>query len=191
MQATNAFATRKISKTTNALLNSIHTRVEFSLHLVGMSLMIPKTAEYALRTVACLAGDPERSMSADHLAERTKVPRRYLNKVLQDLIRADLVQSRPGPGGGYSLASPANEMTLLKVVNAVAPLERIHHCPLGLPNHTSLCPLHRELDRAYAATEASFARVTIGQLSRTTGDIIPLGGVIPRQEGPLCDVACS
>ena len=103
--------------------------------------MLPKTADYALRTVVCLARDPDQSASADELAEPTKVPRRYLHKVLQDLVRAKLVRSRSGPGGGYALARPAEQITILDVVNAVAPLERIHHCPLGLPSHTSLCPL--------------------------------------------------
>lgn len=141
--------------------------------------MLSKTAEYALRTVACLAGDADRAEPAEHLAEVTKVPRRYLHKVLQDLVRGGLVHSRSGPGGGYSLALPADKVTILDVVNAVAPLERIRHCPLGLPSHTRLCPLHKELDRAYAATEEAFSRVTIGQLLRSASDIIP-----------LCDVAC-
>lgn len=136
--------------------------------------MLSKTAEYALRTVACLAGDVSQAESADLLCEQTKVPRRYLHKVLQDLVRAELVRSRSGPGGGYTLARAADEITILDVVNAVAPLERIHHCPLGLPSHTSLCPLHKELDRAYAATEAAFARVTMGQLLRSESGIIPL-----------------
>ena len=133
--------------------------------------MLSKTAEYALRTVACLAGEPG---SADLLCEQTKVPRRYLHKVLQDLVRAELVRSRSGPGGGYSLTRKADEITILDVVNAVAPMERIRHCPLGLTSHTSLCPLHRELDNAYAATEEAFSRVTIGQLLRSDSKIIPL-----------------
>jgi Rrf2 family protein len=136
--------------------------------------MLPKTSEYALRAVACLAGDPEQPLSADSLASQTKVPRRYLHKVLQDLVKAGLVQSRSGPGGGYSLAEPADTISILDVVNAVAPLERIRHCPLGLPSHTRLCPLHKELDRAYAATEAAFARVTIGELLQSSSEIVPL-----------------
>ena len=136
--------------------------------------MLPKTAEYALRVVVSLAGEPGRIESADRLAVQTKVPRRYLHKVLQDLVRAELVQSRSGPGGGYSAARPADDITILDVVNAAAPLERIRHCPLGLPSHTRLCPLHRELDQAFAATEAAFARVTIGQVLRSTSDIVPL-----------------
>ena len=136
--------------------------------------MLSKTAEYALRIVACLAGDAGQAASADVLCEQTKVPRRYLHKVLQDLVRAELVRSRSGPGGGYSLARSAEEITILDVVNAVAPLERMRHCPLGLPSHTSLCPLHKELDKAYAATETAFSRVTIAQLLRSESRIVPL-----------------
>lgn len=136
--------------------------------------MLSKTAEYALRVAACLAAAPEQNASADHLSEQTKVPRRYLHKVLQDLVQAGLVHSRSGPGGGYSLMHPAGDLTILQVVNAVAPLERIRHCPLGLTAHTSLCPLHKELDRSYAATEAAFSRVTIGELLRSSSRFVPL-----------------
>lgn len=136
--------------------------------------MLSKTAEYALRTVACLANDPNQPESAEHLAQQTKVPRRYLHAVLQDLVRAGLVRSRSGPGGGYSLAGSAEKVTILDVVNAVSPVQRIRHCPLGLTSHTTLCPLHKELDRAYAVTEEAFARVTISQLLRSKSSIVPL-----------------
>ncbi|NQV28992.1 MAG: Rrf2 family transcriptional regulator [Rhodopirellula sp.] len=136
--------------------------------------MLSKTAEYALRTVACLSRDGSHAERADVLAEQTKVPRRYLNKVLKDLVESGLVSSRPGPGGGYSLSRSPDEITILDVVNAVGPLERIRHCPLGLPSHTQLCPLHKELDKAYAATEEAFASVTLGQILRSKDRIVPL-----------------
>jgi len=136
--------------------------------------MLPKTAEYALRATVWLGRDPDQTESADHLAEQTKVPRRYLHKVLQDLVRAKLVRSQSGPGGGYALARSPEKITILDVVNSVAPLERIRHCPLGLRSHTQLCPLHAELDRVYAATEAALSRVTIAELLRSTSTIVPL-----------------
>lgn len=136
--------------------------------------MLPKTSEYALRAAVWLGRDPERTESADQLAIQTKVPRRYLHKVLQDLVRAGLVRSQSGPGGGYALARSPEKITILDVVNAVAPLERIRHCPLGLTSHTRLCPLHAELDRVYAATQAALARVTIAEMLRSTSDIVPL-----------------
>lgn len=141
--------------------------------------MLSKTAEYALRAVACLAAKGESPVSADVLAEQTKVPRRYLTQVMQDLAGQGLVRSRSGPGGGYILARDTTELTILDVVNAVAPLERITACPLGLKSHTALCPLHAELDKAYAATEAAFASVTISNLLNSTSPIVPLCEVSP------------
>lgn len=136
--------------------------------------MLSKTHEYALRAVACLAGQPGKPASADFLAERTKVPRRYLTRVLQDLAASGIVSSKSGPKGGYELIAEGGELTILDIVNAIAPLERINACPLGLKSHTSLCPLHAELDRVYADTEAAFSRVTIKQLLESTSTIIPL-----------------
>ncbi|MFO0814098.1 MAG: Rrf2 family transcriptional regulator [Gemmatales bacterium] len=136
--------------------------------------MLPKTAEYALRAAVWLARNSEQPSSADQIAARTKVPRRYLHLVLQDLVQAGLVRSQPGPGGGYALDRHPGSISILDVVNAVSSLERIHQCPLGLPTHTKLCPLHQELDKVYAAAEAAFARVTLAQLVRSTSPIIPL-----------------
>jgi Rrf2 family protein len=136
--------------------------------------MLRKTSEYALRAMVWLAREPERPASADHLAEHTKVPRRYLYKVLQELVASGLVRSQPGPGGGYVLARRPEKVTILDVVNGVAPLERIRSCPLGLRSHTDLCPLHRELDRVYAAAERALGRVTIAKLLRSASPIVPL-----------------
>lgn len=135
--------------------------------------MLPKTAEYALRAVVWL-GRVDGCVPAGPLAKSTKVPRRYLNTVLQRLVGADLVHSQPGPGGGYRLAKPIDEITILDVVNAVAPLGRIRDCPLGLKSHTRLCPLHRKLDDAYATSERAFREITISQIVHSTSKIKPL-----------------
>ncbi|TWT63123.1 RrF2 family transcriptional regulator [Rubinisphaera italica] len=134
--------------------------------------MLSKTAEYALRAVVLMSSHENQPISADVMAEKTKVPRRYLTRVLQDLSAAGLVNSRSGPGGGYELAIPASDLTILDVVNAVSPLERIRSCPLGLKSHTDLCPLHAELDKAYAATESAFKNVTLEQLLKSTNPIV-------------------
>jgi Rrf2 family protein len=136
--------------------------------------MLSKTAEYALRAAVCLANSPDEPQSADDLADVTHVPRRYLHKVLQDLVRARLVRSQSGPGGGYALARRSEKITILDVVNAVDPLERIRHCPLGLPSHVRLCPLHRELDRVYANAEEALRRITLSKLVRSATAIVPL-----------------
>lgn len=117
---------------------------------------------------------PKHAVSADALASQTKVPRRYLTRVLQDLCSAGIVRSRPGPGGGYELIPAPRQLSILDVINTVDPIERIRHCPLGLQTHTSLCPLHAELDKAYAKTEKAFAGVTIHDLAESANPIMPL-----------------
>ena len=136
--------------------------------------MLSKTAEYALRAVTCMGSQVDRPVSANLLAEQTKVPRRYLTRVLQDLCAAGMVQSRPGPGGGYELTHAISKLTILDVINTVEPIARIKKCPLGLKGHTTLCPLHAELDKAYEATEKAFASVTIQDLVESASPIVPL-----------------
>src|SRR6185295_16886856 len=83
-------------------LYSIRQGVELNTRFRKIA-MLPKTAEYALRAIVWLAGNPESREAAGPLAERTKIPRRYLHKVLQALVHGGLVESQSGPGGGYRL----------------------------------------------------------------------------------------
>ncbi|WP_146403952.1 Rrf2 family transcriptional regulator [Planctomycetes bacterium CA13] len=142
--------------------------------------MLTKTAEYSLRAVVCMGSQVDRPVSANLLAEQTKVPRRYLTRVLQDLCAAGLVKSRSGPRGGYELIHATNKVTILDIINTVAPIARIKKCPLGLKTHTHLCPLHAELDRAYEATEKAFAGVTIQDLVESASPIAPLCESVAR-----------
>ncbi len=127
--------------------------------------MLSQTAEYALRAAVCLAASPDERLTTPRIAAITRVPAGYLSKVLQALARAGLVESYRGLGGGFVLARPAAELTVLEVINAVDPIRRITTCPLHIAAHgTSLCPLHRRLDGAIAAVEVAFAATTIAEI---------------------------
>lgn len=127
--------------------------------------MMCQSAEYALRAVVWLASHPETNLSTATIAERTQVPPGYLSKVLQILARAGIVQSIPGRRGGFTLARPADQLSVLDVVNAVDSLERIRQCPLKLESHAhQLCPLHRRLDNVVAMVEQAYARTSIAEL---------------------------
>jgi len=145
--------------------------------------MLQKTAEYALRATVWLAQE-KGAHASERIAEAIQVPRRYVHKVLQALVRAEIVRSQPGPRGGYSLQRPAEETTVLDVITAVGPLQRIRSCPLGLESHTDLCPLHRELDNAFAAMEQAFARVTVADVVNRPSEIIPLREIAISKKKP-------
>ena len=139
--------------------------------------MISQTAEYALRAIVYLAMNPERGFTTLQIAAATKVPPAYLSKVMQALARADLVRSQRGCGGGFALSKKPSEISTLEILNAVDPIQRIRHCPLGLQSHgTTLCALHKKIDDATEIIERSFAETSIEDiLARPTHSI------------PLCD----
>ena len=138
-------------------------------------MMLSQTTEYALRAMSYLAYMPEGLTSTGELAEFTKVPANYLAKVLQLLSKADLVSGRRGVGGGYQLARPAAEITLLDVINAIDPIRPITSCPLGLENHGGqLCALHKKLDEAARTMIGVFEGITLMDILTELGSSRPL-----------------
>ena len=138
--------------------------------------MFSQTVEYALRAVVWLAGHGEgEPVGVAQIAEGTQVPRSYLSKVLQGLSRAGLVASRAGVKGGHYLARPAAEITVLEVIDAVDPIERIHGCPLGLKTHAKkLCGMHARLDAAIAHVQEALGGSTIADILATPSRPKPL-----------------
>jgi Rrf2 family nitric oxide-sensitive transcriptional repressor len=134
-----------------------------------------QTVEYALRAVVHLASRSPAPRTTDQVAEATRVPRAYLSKVLQGLVRGGVVQSQRGLGGGMTLVKSPKDLTILEVVNAVEPIERIRTCPLGLAAHgVRLCPLHRRLDNALAMVEEAFATTTLAEVLAEPTKSVPL-----------------
>jgi Rrf2 family transcriptional regulator, nitric oxide-sensitive transcriptional repressor len=128
-------------------------------------MTISQTAEYALRAVVWLARDPETPLGTPRIARATHVSAGYLSRVLQALARAGLVESKPGRAGGFRLKRSPREISVLDVVNAVDPVERIVRCPLGLKKHRGhLCPLHRRLDEAAALVQRAYGATTIAEI---------------------------
>lgn len=131
--------------------------------------MLSQTVEYALRAMTHLATlSQDNSLNSEGIAKRTKVPKGYLSKILRDLVIAELITSQRGPNGGFTLAKPASEISILDVVNAVDPIERITKCPLGNPAHLKLCPLHQHIDDSIAKMEKSFGCTMLPELLETS-----------------------
>ena len=82
--------------------------------------MLTRGADYATRVMIHLAGLPAGSrVQLAKLAEATDVPQSFMSKVLQGLVRARLILSQPGVNGGFELARPAVEITMLDVLESI------------------------------------------------------------------------
>jgi len=121
-----------------------------------------------------LISQVEGRATATEIAEQTRVPARYMSKVLQTLSEAGLVESQRGPTGGFWLTKSPEDISLLDVVDCIQPIERITKCPINLEEHCDeLCPLHLELDDL-----AAIARKKLGSTSLASvmdQSIVPLG----------------
>jgi len=127
--------------------------------------MFSLTVEYAFRAIVTLASRNGLAATAKDIATVTQSPANYVSKVMQTLVEGKLVTARRGPNGGFQLARPPEQITLLDVVNAVDPIQRVRTCPLNLPEHSKkLCPLHQVLDDTLANIETSLAAHSIAQL---------------------------
>ena len=112
------------------------------------------TTEYALRVLAKMAGAADERFSVRQLHEDLELPHKYLRHVMSQLASAGLVEVTRGKYGGYMLSRPAEEISILAVVEACEGLQAYSRCLLGLNEcspkrpcalHVHLVPLTREL----------------------------------------------
>jgi Rrf2 family protein len=83
-------------------------------------MKLPVSTEWVLHCATTLAQlDPGTTASAAQLAQYYDLPAAYLAKQLQSLVKAGVLAASTGPRGGFRLARPASDVTLLQIVEAV------------------------------------------------------------------------
>lgn len=125
-------------------------------------MLFSTKAEYGVRLMVELGRQPTSGpVSLNSVAEAERLPLSYLEHLVARLRRAGLVTSTRGAHGGYSLAHPAEEITMLEVVEAlegqIAPMECFHESPEG----KVLCSHEGDSERA-CATKLLWTRVQGG-----------------------------
>jgi Rrf2 family protein len=116
---------------------------------------------------------PGAALPAARLAEYHGVPSAYLAKHLQALARAGVLETVKGPRGGYRLARPAAEITVLDVVEAIDGTEPAFRCteirrrgPSAVParEYRFPCGIHGAFTRADDAWRRELEATTIASL---------------------------
>ena len=127
--------------------------------------MISQTAKYALRAMVAIAHNGGPALAKD-IAEKTRIPRPYLSVILRRAVRKGLLKSTRGRGGGFLLARPAKDMTLLEIISPYDPVEADPVCPFGLPqcSDDKPCPLHSHWRPISSAFRMMLTRTTLDAL---------------------------
>lgn len=90
-------------------------------------MRISERVDNAVRAMGELAVGDGESVKAESISTRQGISLKYLLDILRDLKRAELVRSKRGPDGGFTLSRPAAEISLADVFRAVdGPLADVH-----------------------------------------------------------------
>ncbi len=82
-------------------------------------LRISEAAALALHTTELLARNLDRYVTAQEIAETLSISEHHLQKVHQRLSKAGVIRSVRGPGGGVQLAMAPEDVTLMRVYEAI------------------------------------------------------------------------
>ncbi len=137
-----------------------------------MRLRLTKRGDYAVRAMLALVDAGDGLLTGPQIARETGVPLSFLPQVMGDLVHAGLAEGQQGRRGGYRLGRPAEQISLLGVVEAVEGDSRRKTCILrgGACGGDDTCRVHDvfssgqdalldELDRASLASLARPGRV--------------------------------
>jgi Rrf2 family protein len=82
-------------------------------------MRVSAKVDYALRALLELAAAPPGPVKGERLATAQDIPPKFLENILTELRRAEIVASQRGVDGGYRLAKPASEISVADVVRAL------------------------------------------------------------------------
>lgn len=134
-------------------------------------MQLNKATDYAFRAVLYMAALPPGAVAGSReLAEKQAIPPRFVLKIMHLMIKAGLVVSRRGAEGGFSLARPAEEISLLDVITAMEGRVALHQCLAereACNKHcTAECPVHRRLAELQAALVSGLGATTFAELAK-------------------------
>ena len=104
-------------------------------------MIFSSATEYAIRGVSELAARNAASpVLLDDLVAGSGLPRDFVAKIFQKLVRGGILRSAKGRGGGFALARPPHEVTLMSVVEAMEGPNRLDRCVIGLEKCSDAMP---------------------------------------------------
>lgn len=130
---------------------------------------ITQATDYAFRAVLFLASQPAGEMvEAQSIAWQQVVPMRFLLKIMPSLIKAGIVKSQRGVGGGYALARSPEEISLLDVLVAIEGPIFLNRCLIEESNCSrqaaSECLVHQALADIQERLENDFDSYSLADL---------------------------
>lgn len=135
-----------------------------------------RTTSYAFRALLHMSAVPPGTVqTSGEVAKSIHLPKEYISKILQQLVKCKIVGSKKGKGGGFFLAKKVNEIRLIDVVVAVEDNFDMDICVFGMSkcNSSCNCPVHESYGKLKEDFRSMLINNNIGQLGEIKNDYFP------------------
>ncbi len=129
-------------------------------------MKLSRSTGYAVLAVGYIAQHQNQGIIlSQDIAEAYDIPLEYLLKILQQLVRADILHSKRGPRGGFSLGKPTNKINLLDILEAVdGPLSGQLHLSQQAKGQRFSVQADKVYQKAVAQARAVFTKAKVSDL---------------------------
>jgi Rrf2 family protein len=91
-------------------------------------MLVTRETDYAVRTILYLAKERNRTASVTEVAQAMHIPKSFLAKILQRLVKSNILTSTRGVNGGFQLAKKTSDISLLSIMEAIQGPAGINLC---------------------------------------------------------------
>jgi len=134
---------------------------------------------YAIRALSYLTlMRPDGYVLLDDLCAGTDLPRHFVAKIFQDLVRQGLLTSAKGRGGGFALARPPQDISLYDIVAIVDGISSLDQCVVGMArcDDKQPCPQHDHWKSLRGQIRSFLENTTLKQMAGTLDKKLELTG---------------
>ncbi|MFQ5983940.1 MAG: SUF system Fe-S cluster assembly regulator [Alphaproteobacteria bacterium] len=146
-------------------------------------IRLSRLADYAVVLMTHLAAKPERLSTAPELALATRVPAPTVSKILKVLAREGLLMSHRGARGGYTLARPAEQISIADIIGPFDGSVALTECIEDAPGDCGLepsCPVRNHWRKINNAVRGALEELLLADMMTPWLPVVP---VAARQKG--------
>lgn len=131
--------------------------------------MFSTSCDYGLQAMIYIAlkSSEEKKIDLSQISKSQNIPKHFLSKILQKLVKSGLLNSMKGPTGGFYLNKKPDEIVLIDVIAAIDGMEVFNKCGIGFKkcddNHP--CPIHHDYKAVRNTIRELFENKTLLELT--------------------------
>ncbi len=111
-------------------------------------MLLSRSAKYGLQSVLYLAikQQEEQRFRVTTIASDLDIPEHFLGKILQKLVKKDILNSAKGPNGGFFLKESSLDLPVISIIEAIDGLDAFYNCGIGINqcDEEHPCPIHKD-----------------------------------------------